>query len=506
MADIFSVLDKFSDDELRVEISLLKQINITNAVKETGSRLLSGLADLTDSLIKSFNSERGISYEAVRMSDMVKRQMQQLVLCTRPELIDMLTHLLYEKCGITDEAVTKEKAGIMIITAAADTYNISKYETPANKIEEVSIEYNKAYLTMLHRILISQTPEQQKQTDKAIQQRMNEVSMEVKRELQKRIMPKEFSGTGIGRVLRLEKRTGYLADVTELLGDDIFDTLTAHIMAVITVVRRLKSTGRGMLARFVWNIRRVNNESFVVPNDRLPSYISPDKEPEKLAAEKELRNMLRNRLDTDKEIEMLTQKLESLSEKQELIKEKYEQECEIYEQINERMTELSEKQDKYINGIASDDEKKQYFNDVNAAKREIDRQKLIVAGCSDNIESNYAQQEEAEKKLEELKKLSEQLHIETDDAVREIAGIIRVNWSRTFTRFVFGPGLFEALVLEFTNRELVAIERLLYEINESKEIASYETGEGCVGVMLSGKKNAVIMFEKQAITKITLMK
>ena len=75
------------------------------------------------------------------------------------------------------------------------------------KIEAVSTAYNNALLSVIHTRLQKQGKEEVIHTDQKIQDAMNAVSLDTKRQLQSALMPKEFSGRCIGRILRLERST-----------------------------------------------------------------------------------------------------------------------------------------------------------------------------------------------------------------------------------------------------------------------------------------------------------
>ena len=53
-------------------------------------------------------------------------------------------------------------------------------------------------------------------------------------------MPKEFSGKGIGRILRLQKKTTYLKDVIQILGVQVFDEIAAYVTASVNVLKSFK--------------------------------------------------------------------------------------------------------------------------------------------------------------------------------------------------------------------------------------------------------------------------
>lgn len=109
------------------------------------------------------------------------------------------------------EEPDEERLSFLIINEAAKVYGIHKYKTPSGKIEAVSTAYNNALLSVLHTRLQKQGKEEVIHTDQKIQDAMNAVSLDTKRQLQSALMPKEFSGRCIGRILRLERSTKYLS-------------------------------------------------------------------------------------------------------------------------------------------------------------------------------------------------------------------------------------------------------------------------------------------------------
>ena len=56
MSDIISEISRISEDELRMQIALIDNVNISNAVKETGYRLVNVLADVANSFTQSIGT------------------------------------------------------------------------------------------------------------------------------------------------------------------------------------------------------------------------------------------------------------------------------------------------------------------------------------------------------------------------------------------------------------------------------------------------------------------
>ena len=72
MSDIISEISRISEDELRMQIALIDNVNISNAVKETGYRLVNVLADVANSFTQSIGIKNSIDYEVKKVSDLVR--------------------------------------------------------------------------------------------------------------------------------------------------------------------------------------------------------------------------------------------------------------------------------------------------------------------------------------------------------------------------------------------------------------------------------------------------
>ena len=57
MSDLYSILNNLTDDDIRLQLAFFDSVTIGNAVKETGSRIISGLADMANSFAEIFSSK-----------------------------------------------------------------------------------------------------------------------------------------------------------------------------------------------------------------------------------------------------------------------------------------------------------------------------------------------------------------------------------------------------------------------------------------------------------------
>ena len=195
MANIFDGIAGMTDKQLRIEIALFSQVTLPNAAVETGNRVLGGVVDMANSIMKSLGGRQSWEYDVIRVSDMANSTYEKLLDKDRQWLLEELQRQIRQKLGKSEEemqinADNAEKLSAMITNEAAVTYGLEKYDTPANKIEKISIEYNKAYLQAIHNILCKQTPNEAAKTNAELQKVLDLADIEAKRDLQKKIMPK----------------------------------------------------------------------------------------------------------------------------------------------------------------------------------------------------------------------------------------------------------------------------------------------------------------------------
>ena len=63
MSDLYSILNNLTDDDIRLQLAFFDSVTIGNAAKETGSRIISGLADMANSFAEIFSSKLKVEYD-----------------------------------------------------------------------------------------------------------------------------------------------------------------------------------------------------------------------------------------------------------------------------------------------------------------------------------------------------------------------------------------------------------------------------------------------------------
>ena len=63
MTDIFTLINQLSDDDIRLQLAFFDCVTLMSAAKETGSRLLSGMAEAASSLAQIFTDKLKMGYD-----------------------------------------------------------------------------------------------------------------------------------------------------------------------------------------------------------------------------------------------------------------------------------------------------------------------------------------------------------------------------------------------------------------------------------------------------------
>ncbi len=509
MANIFDGIKAFSDEEIRMEVALFSQVNFTNAAKETGNRVVGGIAEIANSFVELFGGKKSLSYDVVSVADMVRKEADALVGKDRVWLEDRLRQLIIERLGVADDSMlSNDVISVMVVGEAAVTYGVEKYDIFANKLEKVSIEYNKALLSTIHGILVYQNREEAVATDRRIQKALDRVGIDEKRNLQRLVMPKEFSGAGIGRVLRLEREVKYLTYVVESLGLECFDEVFMHTSTVVGAVKVLRSMSKVLFAQLVWLSRSKYNGSWLVDEKLLPSYMNDAQKLDNDIVEKQFRGFIGKR----KQMEESLAKNESAYEKSEENLEAAREKClkleEEYKELEGKFEKLKSQKDAYVNGRMPEDETKHYYNDVNETNRQVERARVNLEKQQKRVDELAVKHDALRTKLQETKDEVAGANELVKVRVEALSSEIRGKWMAYFYRMRFAPEVFEQVAEDFWTEERLVIEMFLKEIHDSehfkkyKDYVAFQVSEGKLRVKVSKQTTAYITVKDGIITKI----
>lgn len=177
MIDIFTLINQLSDDDIRLQLAFFDCVTLMSAAKETGSRLLSGMAEAASSLAQIFTDKLKMGYDYKKVSDMVEGRLTELKPVKREQLLKLMDIKLMELVSLSQQIDIntqegREKLSILVIDTAGSAYSISQYMAPAHKMRIITDKYNEAFMDNLMQSLKNMTPDQLKEwspiMDKAI--------------------------------------------------------------------------------------------------------------------------------------------------------------------------------------------------------------------------------------------------------------------------------------------------------------------------------------------------
>ena len=78
MMNLFEGVRKMTDDEIRMQIALFRNVTLLNAAKETSGKVLGGLADIANAFAESFSKRTPFDFQVTRVCDMVRKEYDRL--------------------------------------------------------------------------------------------------------------------------------------------------------------------------------------------------------------------------------------------------------------------------------------------------------------------------------------------------------------------------------------------------------------------------------------------
>ena len=514
MITIFDGFEKLSDDEIRGQIALLQCMTLSNTMKEM------------------------VQFGRVRK--MIDEAFNALLELEREELDSILNQELTKKyqalTGISlPEEVSKDELHIRIVREAARVYMIEDDKTPGQKADEIHEKYYDHYIKVLQRKLSKMTHEQCEKLDMQIQKAVMKADIVEMRRLASEMMLREFNGKAIRLRITDGNGTALLKKVIQTIGLGIFDGMEGVINTAHDSVLMFCRLERAILAQSVWMAVNGYGKRMTLPSDLMPSYSNglqkEENEKERfllilIAKEAELNKELKKKLaEIDKYNKQLYIKEENQRRDEEKLKTTRE---ELEKALEEKEVILSEGEivkyayEEYIRNNSvknnSDVEYRRLKQNYEDLARSVRNSELKTG----TLEKNIMRMEEGLKNLETqiaeisdiLRKLREELVSSVNEFNEVItlleneagyrAQVLKRKWNAYYKKLEFDGKIYEAVVKLFTQREIVAIERMLKEMDDcdAMEVFSLTKNHPYVNCQVGSKKTAKILFEENRIIEI----
>lgn len=498
MPNIFDGLNLMADDDIRLQIALFESINMGGAMQETGHRAVSKIVEFAN----MFVGGNKIEYEVKGIEGIVRDKMIHYKTLSRYELDERLKQLISERVLIgeqDDKAIlSNDFLSIRVVREAAKIYSLSEYQSPANLADEIAEQYYTQFLTRLHKSLIKEEKAQAKITDTNLQLCLNKVPIEQKREMNKCIVLKEFSGRGIGKVIREEKGIRNLKNVVEYMGIESFDVLNTVIFTIYEKILGFNRLSRALLAQLVWVAVKAYGSRFSISSDLLPSFIRGEMSDRQMEEERTYRLMLAQRGELKDSVDNYREFIEGCKNKLMDYQLKLLEENSAYTSAKEKFHGLEIQKDQ--------NHENSYYKDVIVSKKAVDDADAALKARTMMISELKMKQSNAQTMLEQSEAQLKTVLIKTEQITQEKSRNLSRQWIAYYYKFKFEDNIYNYIIENFTNSEVLRLECYLKEMHDCMDIAAFakERKEemDCTICEVSNGKNVEILYEAKFIKVI----
>lgn len=513
MVTIFDGFARLSDEEIRGQIAILSNVTLSNTIK------------------------------GIWQSKKIKREIEdcynRLASVDRDQLNSVLKQDLISKCkslGGTAirEDISDEELHFIVLNEASKVYMIDECKSPAARMDEIHEKYYNHYLGVLLRKLERLDEKERNAMENRIQKEIAKADINQMRQLASEFMLSEFNGKKVLAVIIASKNTSKLKRMIDVCGMGMFDGIEGVISTAHDSVLMFYRMERALLAQAVWMSVNGYGGKVRLNDDMMPSFsgglLQEEGEKEKnllilTSREAQLNKMLRGILgDIDKN-----------NKKLEVKEELYQKDVQRLEKLENEHEELKEEREKLVaNGQDIKTQYEQYMKehpikssqDIRFYRLKNDYE--FLARTIRNFDMEILDIEKKTEKLEEsmetqmrlisalrhtLKELRESLvsHVnEFNDVIMQLeneAGylskVLERKWTKFYPVLTFEPKVYEAVVKQFTQRETIAIERMLKEFEECSIKEAFARGNShVITCLVAGGKYAKIRFEENHILEI----
>ncbi|MBD9303888.1 MAG: hypothetical protein EGS63_03710 [Lachnospira sp.] len=478
MTDIFTLINQLSDDDIRLQLAFFDCVTLMSAAKETGSRLLSGMAEAASSLAQIFTDKLKMGYDYKKVSDMVEGRLTELKPVKREQLLKLMDIKLMELVSLSQQIDIntqegREKLSILVIDTAGSGYSISQYMAPAHKMRIITDKYNEAFMDNLMQSLKNMTPDQLKEWSPIMDKAIGMADIETKRVVHKELMPDAFNGMGVLKCLRKQKSPTKLKLVIDCFGIEAFDYKSVEIKTMYQALRYFNRISVFQLARLISVAVKKYDRPLYAADELMPSYVADSDRVKADNDEKEYQALAKQISGLDEKKARCIKELETKKKQLEEADKRADAASENYTKVSLEFSELELKKDEYINGGHTEAETKSYYARVNDVKRQLDR------GLEDS-ELKKRKKDElsnqviiAQDRLELQEKEGQELRAEYKTQTDIRKNNLKRLWNAYYYKFHFGDGLFLHVAMNYTRSQIVTIEAMLKEVHDSRDWKVY---------------------------------
>lgn len=472
MPNIFDGLRQISDNDMIEQIALLETINITNISKPVIQKAKKKTISIINFLGNKFGKGNMLEEPEVKeIWTLIDEKKEELIDCTRDQLEERFFEVLKDKCKDDGENKSEDALSIEVIEEAAKLYKLYKNSTPSQKADTIYLKYNEKIKGKAMEFINEQPFVDLQETTEDIEEIIKNMEKDQKKELLQSV------------------------DVEKL-----------------TLLNVWKKVDRQHFSRIVWMAVKYLGGTLTPKEEILPSFIDREKDTEIIEREEELKRSQEELSNLKSEMEVCQDKITSIENNldkenrilNKAVKDKNNAEVDIIdlEKMSSNLETLKKSKEDKLSEIKGQMEKvaleelevlmedfkvvKFHIVDIN---NKISDTRLELSYKKQLIEDNIKLIESKEKAIKEIVVDFQQLKIDTDKLITAYnqkklevhkkedikRNEIFQKWSQFFNYFIFE---FNNLrnVVNFSRKELLQIEEVLYELHFIKDPIALSMG------------------------------
>lgn len=236
MANLFDGLDRLDREMMIENIATLKAVNMGNVFKGYGTTATNKSAKAINGIGKLFGKEKVVNIgEEKNMEDYIIEEKNKIKHFSRQELDEKLVITLVDQLS-EDQGKSKDVLSASIINSAAKHLKIDENLTVAQKADAIHGRYLEKLLVSIQKELSKQDDDKAKETVRAIERNIYNMSEEEKEQLKDVLNLKNLTGNEIRTVLMKTGTPALVMVALSASGFGAFMGLTTIIHAVFTTI------------------------------------------------------------------------------------------------------------------------------------------------------------------------------------------------------------------------------------------------------------------------------
>jgi hypothetical protein len=237
MPNLFSALSSTKSDSLAMQLALLENVNMSNALMPKIKDGFNKGAAVVDTVAKFFGNKRTIvgGADATDLKTKVQQSYSRHKSGPSTVLVKNIRVCCLSRTGM-QAAVSDTLLSVKIIEEAAKFYEVDEWLTPAEKAESVSRRHQEESLANLRKMVAKMSPQERAELEKTITQELNGLPHEQREAILRDLRLDTLSGEAVTKALLASG--GPLASMAALsaAGFGAYVALTTIIHAVATTL------------------------------------------------------------------------------------------------------------------------------------------------------------------------------------------------------------------------------------------------------------------------------